>query len=270
MNLLSSVTALILLYSLAIYGEGRLVPVSGASKTCTEFLQIPEFNWADWPDLDRRPPNLFGSKLAALMMPFMKELPKGLSQEESLFYDGVFRFLRNREKVFQSLLQVEEELVSTGHGVSAIEDLFRRFEQKHGFRVTKLDRVLDTPEFSKILENGFVFVDTSGDTTSLALDGTHPNLKWVHGRFSHRLQWHLVLRELGARPQTFGHPTDVLGLYKKLGSPELSDRLDWSKTGVVEGKSRTLFFHLFDSHENNGSSPGFYTEYRRFWPQIPL
>jgi hypothetical protein len=93
--------------------------------------------------------------------------------------------------------------------------------------------------------------------------------RWPHGPLIHRLQLHLVLRDLVLNAKNYGSPSSVLHLYRQMGNPDLLARLDWSKTGLDSpSRNHTLFFQLFDSPENNGSSPGFFNEYKEYWPNL--
>lgn len=250
------------------------------AKLRQQFLADSRFNWAQVPNLTRRPPDIFASKLAALSYPSIRQLPEGLEIQEKLFFQRVFELLRDNGQVYELLKDVESDVLKLAGSSEkvdrrrALEALLRTYEAQFGFRSTQISARLEVVDFLRVIANGFTFNDRAGNSIALALS---PNLRakpgrWIHGRQSHRLQWHLVLRHLLSHPEEF-RGLDPLALYKRLGDRVLAQRLNWEQTGIAEsaiGDQRTLYFQLFDSAENNGSSAGFYYEYREYWPDLPI
>lgn len=241
---------------------------------CDDFLADPAFHWSPISgfDLSRRPPNVFGRPLASLVMSPIRSLPNGMSLEEQAFFNGIFEVLRDLQRVYQLLQELSSELKqmkSPGKNAEQIyHTLLLRYENKAQISLESVDHPLTSVELKEILARGSIFIDRNDDFIEAHLNPQIPALqgKWKHKKWVHRLQLHLILRDFQRRPEAYGSPKSFVALFKLLGSEELYRRLDWSDTNVPPGD---LFVHLFDSMENNGSSPGFFSEYQNYWPDIP-
>lgn len=230
-------------------------------------------------DLHRRPPAIFASRLAAWLSPYMTNLPEGFDSAEEKFFLGIFRLLRDLERTHFLLTQLEYDLKKlvgreSEKNAVAYEALLRAYERRIGMNVVRVTKPLSLEETMAFLAAGNTFVDLAGHALVLSLGPglQAPLNRWRHLAGSHRLQMHLVLRDLLLRPEHYGSPKDPLELLKKLGDPELHRRLDWSQTGL-QGENpdqHNLFTQLFDTWENNASSPGFFHEYHAYWPMLPL
>lgn len=251
------------------------------SSELERFDQDPRFHWAAETDLHRRPPNIFSFRIISLTMPYLIALPAGLSDQETSFYSGIFNLLRDRRRVFLLMKQVEADIQALQTRTDfyrAAEALFRVYENRYGFQLASTQTAMPSDDYLKLIEQGKIVLD-QGEASRLGLS-LGPSIRalpgrWLHGQFTHRLQWHLILRDLLQNPEAYGSPTEqqVYDLYCRIGTLSLSDNptLDWSQTGLPPQTSRAsddhrLFFQLFDSPENNGSSPGFFHEYRSYWP----
>ncbi len=255
-----------------------------AARLKKQFLLDPAFHWLEGAEkpLDRQPPNVFGSKLYALLFPTLRQLPTGLPKQAEAFFEQIFLILRDRSLVFDLLKAVELDVMKLADRDAEFSKqeqaflvLLQVYEEPLGFETVAISGRLTTPKFLQIVAEGKTFIDQSGDSLSLSLASDTPALAgaWVHGINTHRLQWHLILRAHLLWPHRFPENIDLLAMYKLLGDNEMNARLDWSATGIagdIGSDQRTLFFQLFDSAENNGSSPGFYLAYHRYWSRLPL
>ncbi len=269
--------------------------VAAAQSDCIAALLMDQrFHWAkpyaevfDIEEPERVPPNVFDSQMRALSQPLLKQLPDGLTRNQRLFYQGIFDLLRDRARVFSLTQQVIQEI----DGRVGVEDhksedervdqnlarrrafleILSKYERKYRFKVTKVSAAVESREWLAYVHMGYVLDDEAGRHMGLTLSSDQQAKpgQWEHGRDTHRFQWHLVLRDVEQRPELYGHPKDVLTLYEKLG--DRSVKLDWSETGAnANSGPQDLFFYLFDSPENNPSSPGYFLHYREFWPGLPI
>lgn len=236
------------------------------------FLGDVRFHWADRVSeilggefvTDRKPPDLFPSQFQALAYRYITDLPSGLSEREAQFFGGIFRTLRDRGRVFDLIQMVVQDIQHR-----SIESVLIDVEQRFGLTVEIVLAQLTADEWRALLSDGKTFVDLAGAHLALHVaDEMRPRAgHWQHGQMSHRFQLHLILRDMALRPDFYGGTSDFLALYKRMGDEAFCERLDWSMTGLRSG--RDLFFILFDSPENNGSSPGFYSEYaQEYWPEL--
>jgi hypothetical protein len=251
------------------------------------FMSDPRFHWAepihrglgiDLPS-DRLPPNIFDRKIVALSYQPMLRLPDGLPQAEFAFFSGIFQFLRDRQRTYEMMKAVEHDVVRLApkHEVEprirALLALFLSYEQNFGILCTTLHDAVTDHELHRLLLLGKTFTDHAGANLSIDMGLNIRPLwgRWPHRQLSHRLQLHLVLRDLMLHPNAYGNPQDVLTLYRQLGNTALMHGLNWQKTGLeMTSKTPSMFFQLFDSPENNGSSPGFFSEYQEYWQEILL
>ncbi len=245
-----------------------------------DFLNDSRFRWAKetlpWisdEEATRKPPNVFPSSAGALYYRPLNQLPEGLTQSEKVFYQGVFSFLRDNGRVFDQLKAIEADLKS-----QSLESLLETGEARYGLKKVDIESRLDTQDWLELVAQGAVAHDTFGNHIQLVLsDGikSYPG-HWLHGADSHRLQLFLVIRDVESRPSFYGLKENefkkLREFYINLGSTSFNDRLDWSNTSLAKAPNGTdrknLFFQFFDSPENNGSSPGFYFEYREYWPAL--
>lgn len=241
-------------------------------------MSDPRFAWAKWPDIDRKPPNIFPSAMAALLTPHMERLPGGMDPQTHAFYQGIFDFIHDRARVFTGIQEVVAEIDRSGNAdrEAGLIAIMENYEKLYGLRAVQVRTALSGEEWLALLADGLTFDDLAGSHVHLSLSRElhAPEGQWRHGQLTHRFQLHLVLRDLRAHPERYGNPRDVLALYKKMGDRAYGKSLDWSVTGLLEDGRPTgplgLFYHLFDSPENNPSSPGFYYQYREYWPTLPL
>jgi hypothetical protein len=263
--------------------------------SCEAFLADQRFHWADpsplWPELHRKPPHIFASAYQSLTYQEPRSLPAGMTRGERAFFNGIFKNLRNLERTYELVKATEsdvEQLVASYHAhpsTSSLSDfqirsralqiLMATYEKEFGFGVEFVDQAVPDDELMAVLARGNTFIDRAGSRLVLDMaDGVRPvRGHWDHKVLVHRFQWYLILRDLKLHPQDYGNPKDVLALYKRLGDPQFNRGLNWSKTKIYDpgnGKIHFLFFQLFDSPENNGSNPGFYTEYRQYWPGLVI
>lgn len=217
--------------------------------------------------------------LYAETFPHMRGLPQNMSLAQREFYEGVFHYLRSHDRPFLNLQKFEYEIVeyaaSTGKSMAdAQEYVLRKWELEFGFYepVIVLDnRVYTNEEFAQVIAAGRVFVEIGAENYLIPPHNTQ-STRWKHLGNAHRIQLHLVMRELRQHPERFGNQTNFNKFYRDVGHLMSDKKLDWSNTGAEDGPEdrQNLWFHLFDSYENNYSSPGFFFEYHEFWPEISL
>jgi hypothetical protein len=248
------------------------------------FLADPRFHWTQWPlvpHLHRKPPNLFPFQLASLTYSEMTALPTGLTAQEAAFFQGVFETLRDLSRSFVLIKLVEsdvqtivaessQQLSDRDLRITALHSLMTVYEKRFGFSVVELNRSITASEWAEFLAAGKTFIDRAGAGLGLELG---PGLRtrpghWLHPQLAHRFQLHLILRDKVLRPDRYGRPEDLLQCYKALGMTDFNSRLDWSSTGLDAQSAHDLYFELFDSPENNASSPGFFFDYKDYWPDL--
>lgn len=242
-----------------------------------EFLK--KIYWQEgWPNIERRPPPLFSSKLQVLVTDFMVQLPEGIPLHLRKTLERFFKLLRDPSQTYDSLKDLDSELAqenSENKRRERLEQMLSTYEKRYGFAHVVVKHHLDWIELARKLSRGEIFSELSERGLQLALSSNVNDLAaqghWLHPDYAHRLQLHFLLRDYEKNPHFYD--SAPLEAYQALGSEELkAQNLIWQNTGIIsEGENlRQLFFQLLDSDENNGSSPGFYFEYRRFWPSIPL
>jgi hypothetical protein len=242
------------------------------TSACAEFLADKRMNWSTREDSHRLPPNIYGPNANLLAQPYMRQLPKGLSSPQAeAFFHGVFVLLRDRARVFQIINDIKVDLELT-----TLERLFSKYEVRYSLNIIRVDDILSTRTWLNYIKRGFIVVDSiqqplytpSLDDRTRAAAG-----HWHHASLAHRTQMHMILRELEAHPELFGGPyttSQILALYKSLGSSNAGSNLDWSDTGLNPKSGATFYQELFDTLENNASSPGFFYEYREYWPWLRI
>ena len=245
------------------------------TKTLEDFLSDPRFHWAPGEKgLERKLPNIFGSVAFAFTYDPVNDLTDNLPPQEKAFFDGVFHTLRDLERVhflIHQLLSDLDQLVEAKRSQGSLPfpeselrprayaSLLTIFEKQMGIGLVTIEDAISGKEMDAIMADGNTFIDDAGSHIGLHLsdDVEVPQEIWPHGQWTHRMQLHLIIRDSLLRPEFYGAPESFLEMYKAMGQPEFN-------------KPHNLFFHLFDSPENNGSSPGFYQHYREYWPGLPL
>lgn len=264
--------------------DGFAMALSDSPESCQMALgHDPRFHWADdlapmfgVGDPSRLPPDLFGSRIAALSAPIVRGLPTGLTLGQEKFFSGVWNLLRDRIRVLELTRTVVREIDAMSDVMKfgrreAFLNILSQWEAKYGFPLLEVDGYLSSQDWLAQIERGVIIDDTNAGKGAVVLRVggiVEPIVgHWNHGRDSHRFQWHLVLRDLELRPDHYGRPSDIVQMYKDLA---LGEHLDWTQTGVA-GEEKNLFRILFDTAENNPSSPGYFTEYREsYWPELPI
>ncbi len=193
-----------------------------------------------------------------------KRLPAGIPARLRPGLDEIRLLLRDREALFQRMDEFERDVYtrSRARGLSletAREQILEEWEAKNGFGpVRDLDnKAYSGPEWRAMLSEGRQFRD--GNFADAKRKGSD------HGSLTHRIQWHVVMRDLAARPQAFGGVTQAVELYKALGELD-AGKLDWSGTGITDNDG--LWYHLFDSWETNFSRPEYFRRKHQYWPKL--
>ncbi len=244
------------------------------SDVLTRFYKHPLVAWAGPEIALRRPPSVFptlGTEELLSVRPIM-ELPRGLSEYQARIFRRMIETLRSPGRIFLHILVLESRLKE-----ESLENILSASESMFGFQVVDVRGRLTRQEWMKYLASGQTFNDFGGDLISLSING-HRTQKghWRHARLAHRLQLGLILMDYMQTPEAYGTKAELLQAYKDLGDRALDARLDWSHTYLAPtdpehaeyDDRHNLFFQIFDSAENNPSSPGFFHEYREFWPRL--
>ena len=138
----------------------------------------------------------------------------------------------------------------------ALESVLDSWERAAGFKpALTVDRQLSSREWREALTQGALMTDRAFASSA-------------HGAMTHRIQWNVVLRELKAEPSAFGDAAapELLDL---MARPPVGGLLSWVNTGVSPGRGATpLWDRLFDSFENNFTSPEFLRGRSEQWPGI--
>lgn len=266
------------------YSSKGLVCEHSLTATKVAFMADSRFHWFEWPDLHRYPPNLFPSKMAVLAnSDFLRALPSGIPPVAESFYVQIFQLLRDRGRVFDLLKLLESDIVtlaakiskdpSSSDRIRAYRSILEVYETEIGVTTQEVSEFLSPAEIKKNLARGAILTDHSPASAELRINETMIAKagSWIHTRWVHRLQFHLIFRDAKLRPALYPKPAEILAFIKYLGEPDLERSLDWSNTGLKPKDPANLFLfeHLFDTHENNPSSPGFFWQYFEYWPQIP-
>lgn len=191
-------------------------------------------------------------------------LPDGVSAKVQPGLDSIRRLFADQQRVTKLMQDFEAEVVGrtlrTGEPLNVSrENILARSEALNGFKpVVELPvKSYDKPEWRAMLKEGALFKDTAFK------DANRQGSR--HGYETHRLQWHLVMREMAARPESFGKVEQASDLFKFIGAVD-DAALDWKKTGV--SYNQTAWYQLFDSNEKNFSSPEFFRDQHRHFPGL--
>jgi hypothetical protein len=144
---------------------------------------------------------------------------------------------------FYNLDERAQAKIKQGEMINVMDEL----EEANGFVSTSSSnyKALDLEnksysldEWQQMLREGRIFNDTAFKNVESAIDLTN---RTGHGYFTHRIQWHILMKEMSHNPAKF-QGFKAVDLYKKLGDTEFANKM-----GLATSGSNTLWQHLFDA-----------------------
>lgn len=194
----------------------------------------------------------------------VKANEKGQSIPFARQLTGVTRFLQEPSRVFAAIFALEREVMTRAmdDGIKmkdAREAVLAESEAAHGFEpvVTLEDKAYSAKAWHAMLRQGALFRDVTFNDK--ARRGR------PHAEDSHRLQWHMILRDVVADPAAYGVKVQVREGGIHVEADGRSHRVaDWfkatgheasAKVSSDDGEPNSLWGHLFDSFEENFTSP---------------
>lgn len=170
--------------------------------------------------------------------------------ERALSSAGRLLTEEGKERFLEHLLRLERETArrARDRGVpreKALQDILGEWESRHGFKPATVVYESQRPQaWYAMLREGALFRDRTFAGKP-------------HGVETHRLQWHVIMREMSERPESFPGVKNAAELFRTLGDESIIARLDWSGASRVSRNERNLWGPLFDSFTENHTSPEF-------------
>jgi hypothetical protein len=201
-------------------------------------------------------------------------------------FKSINNFFDEQEKIFRGMQEFEEEIIARslrrdaqfltldGRSQAMTKQfemikVMNELEEAGGFvsdsagEYTALllkDKSYSLDEWQTMLSEGKLFNDT---TFKNAINPYTLANRTDHGYFTHRIQWHVLMKEMNNNPGRFQgiRPVD---LYKKLGDTDFANKM-----GLASSGDNTLWQHLFDA-ENTPSyhSPENFREMHELYPSL--
>ncbi len=199
---------------------------------------------------------------------------------------AIYNFLIDWDRVFLRMQELENEVVVRAYLVDVdfaalknkdkkilkekqMLEIFMNREAKHGFTPVKSDRynalALSEKDFSeedwfKMLRAGKMFNDTIFLVTR-DVTGINATARGSHGYYTHRIQWHLVMRDMDKNPDLYGEKKGV-ELFKLFGSTVLNRE-------VSEWYESNLWDMVFDGFRiDNYTSPEYLRKHHVLFPDL--
>ena len=224
-------------------------------------------------------------KKSEWQMPSIINLPAE-EQKDFEALKSVFNFLDDSEKVFARMQEFEDAVLVEALLVNP--NLFRLDETEkakiveaslvkvledeeiaHGFISANKngpykafdleERIYSIPEWNQLLQDGKIFNDTAFQSENGVITD---ELRKGHGYFTHRIQWHLVMKEMNSNPEKF-HQFTAVQLFKKNGDAVFEKKLGMGDTGP-----NSLWGRLFDSHSGTYHQPEVFHEIHLDCPEL--
>ncbi len=162
-------------------------------------------------------------------------------------------FLSNPEKVIQRMKELQREvlLLKKAHpDVDAqipLQEVLARWEKHFGFNpaIVLEPKILTAKEWREMLQSGSLFYDLYWE----------PRWYEPHGAETHRLQWHLIMRDAYDHLADYGldNIQQLVDIYKNMGSSEVSKSLVWHPK--VKKFERSLWYQTVDTEDINFTGP---------------
>lgn len=214
-----------------------------------------------------------------------RRLPRWKGRGELPYHDVLARIQAlfspsHAQELYEHMQALELEVmtrnVETNLPVTeTFQQVLSRWENAHGFKpaIDLEPRVYTGKEFRAMMREGALPKDP-GLRDPFHLGAGYDRLEFAqHGYDTHRVQWHVVMRDMRLNPEYYTSlgETPLAGeLYKFLGSEILMEKLDWTGTGYpgyltapnlksAFPGSRTLWDGLFegDGYQHDFHSPLF-------------
>jgi hypothetical protein len=197
----------------------------------------------------------------------MVKTPDGLPERYQPGVEAIRRLLGDQQRVTRLMQDLETEIIlrsqKSGEPLEiSREKVLTEWEARNGFKpaVDLPGKTYDTDEWRAMLREGAMFKDT------VFKDVLRQGFR--HGYETHRVQWNLVMREMAARPESFGNVASASELFKFTGAVDDAS-LNWERTGLSsKSRNKTIWYQLFDSNEKNFSSPEFFRDQHRYFPGL--
>lgn len=159
------------------------------------------------------------------------------------FEDEVLARSLKQDKKFYTLSERQQAEIKQKNMIEVMDEL----EEAHGFvsvnpnkyeALNLENKSYSLTEWQDMLKEGKIFNDTAFKNVENAVDLSSRN---GHGYFTHRIQFHILMKEMNKNPKRFKGFKGV-ELYKKLGDTEFAQKM-----GLANSGSDTLWQNLFDS-----------------------
>jgi hypothetical protein len=130
----------------------------------------------------------------------------------------------------EKMIEVMDELEEANGFISADATKYKALDlENKGYSLV---------EWQEMLREGKLFNDTAFKNVENAIDLSS---RTGHGYFTHRIQWHVLMKEMSKNPSRF-QGISAVDLYKKLGDTEFANKM-----GLATNGGNTLWQHLFDA-----------------------
>jgi len=159
------------------------------------------------------------------------------------FEDEILARSINKNKKFYTLSERQQAEIKQSKMIEVMDEL----EVEHGFvsanpnKYVALDlenKSYSMEDWQNMLTEGKIFNDTAFKSVENAIDLQN---RTGHGYFTHRIQFHILMKEMNKNPKRFKGFRGV-ELYKKLGDTPFAQKM-----GLANSGSDTLWQNLFDS-----------------------
>ncbi len=191
--------------------------------------------------------------------------------------DFVHRYMKDFEdEVMLMTLQNKPKFYSLDKTKQAIEKqksmikVLEKFEKDNkfisaktlGYKALNLkNKSYSMDAWLKMLSDGKIFNDTTFKKVDSVADLNDGNRNG-HGYFTHRIQWHVLMRHMEKEPSQF-YGFNARQLFQKLGSKVFNQKL-----GLANSGSDTLWQMLFDSFSGSYHQPETFRRLHSDYPDL--
>lgn len=183
------------------------------------------------------------------------------------FEDDIMARSRLESPNFEYLSAQEQAIIKQNN----MERILGEYEEAHGFQsavkgeykaIDLENKSYSMDDWFEMLRDGRQFNDTAFKQAQDAT-GISESMRNGHGYYTHRIQWHILMKEMDAAPSRFGELRGV-ELFKKLGDNDFGKKL-----GMNGNSGDTLWQHLFDAL-NTGTyhCPEYFRKTHTLYPEI--